>query len=1093
LGLVVPKTNTPSGSNPRGHVRTNVSAGTNFLAALVGPGTAGFLNSEFTFVTNGDSLVLDYTAPVTTIVTNSANTNVTVTAGVNNSVFQNGSGTTSLGGNNAAALSIVVNNGTLNAVNPTGVLASLVNVTVNGGTFGILGAGTNFLNNFTVNGGTVSSVSNAIVAVTNSFSMRGGALSGGTYMAVNYIFTPSNTATVTATLADLNTNSSALIAATNGISGTTVFNSAMTYTGGTLITNATLQMGSGTLAGSLVGLVTNNGVLQNGSGGTLSLTNLATNITGTGIIAQAGTGTLTLAASALNGFTGSFAVSTNGTLRLTNNADLGGGTNVYLANSGTLQLSGNVTNFSAPVVVTNGMGVVQNGGSGTLTLSGNLTKLDRTLVLSGAAMQVRAAIIGSNTSGIFDSDLILSNATSVTVSTNEYYFGPTLIEQGSTLINGTNNALPTSTVMTLGTTSDSGNNTFNLSGFNQTLAGLASPVNAASVNLVTNTGASAILTLNGATNTTYGGLLAGNIALVRAGSGAITLTRNNTYTGGTTITNSGKIITSANTALGTGLVTLAGGTLEVRSLLTIGAITWSGGQIALPTLTSANGIYVVSTNGLTLSGGNTFNLSGASLTIGTATPLLGATNMTTNSFTTNEFSVTGVSSYDLLISNNILWIEALNAPTSATPTYPNFVNYAVNQNQTNVAVALNSFEHNPNADQTIVLNSLTALTNNPAGMQQAFNAIMPTFYQQLATVAFNEANAQNMELSQRLWGMRVAEGGGFSMNGFADNYAMLQEGQGDGSGKGVLDAKNDILRPGEDNRWGMFLDGNGIFAQANSGNMLPGYQSESGGVTTGLTYKWNKNVSTGLYAGYQGTYDKLGAAGSGLGVGSTLIDNSVRFGLFGTYGQVNSKGEPLGIYVNGLAGGAYHNYQATRIIQYPGMNRTANSSPGAGELDSMLATGYNLQSGNFTYGPTASLQYTYFGANSVNETGAQSLDFNSTGWNSSSMISSIGGQAAYTWMVRKLQGHEIAVVPQVSMNWQHEFMQNPYGISGNLGGTSPTFSNWSSTPLRDTLYTGVGVSVEFSKKWNTSFFYNAAAGYMNLESQNIFWSVGAKF
>jgi hypothetical protein len=68
---------------------------------------------------------------------------------------------------------------------------------------------------------------------------------------------------------------------------------------------------------------------------------------------------------------------------------------------------------------------------------------------------------------------------------------------------------------------------------------------------------------------------------------------------------------------------------------------------------------------------------------------------------------------------------------------------------------------------------------------------------------------------------------------------MLQEGQGDGpgasGGKGVLDSKKDILRPGLDNHWGMFVDGKGIFAQANSANMLPGYNSESGGVTAGLT------------------------------------------------------------------------------------------------------------------------------------------------------------------------------------------------------------------------------------------------------------------
>ena len=426
-------------------------------------------------------------------------------------------------------------------------------------------------------------------------------------------------------------------------------------------------------------------------------------------------------------------------------------------------------------------------------------------------------------------------------------------------------------------------------------------------------------------------------------------------------------------------------------------------------------------------------------------------------------------------------------PTASVIIAPeSYTQLAQGRNQLNVATALNSFIPATSGDQLVVSTSLDSLTASE--YNQAFNAIMQTFYQQVATIAFNQANAQNMELNQRLWGVRVAEGGGFSMSGLADNYAMLQEGIGDGpehGGKSVLDSKKDILRPGLDNRWGMFLDANGIFAQANSANMLPGYNSESGGVTTGLTYKWNKNVASGIYAGYQGTYTKSGANGSGLGTGSSLIDNAVRFGVFGTYGQENGKG----FYANALAGGAYHNLQATRVIQYTGVNRTANSSPGAGELDTMLATGYDLQKGKFTYGPTASLQYTYLGANGVNETGAQSLNFNSSGWNSSSMLSSVGAHVAYNWQA----GKNVLVVPQISLNWQHELMQNPYAINGNLGGTSPSFSNWSTAPIRDFLYTGVGFTVEFAKNWNTSFFYNASAGNSDLVSQNIFWSAGLKF
>ena len=155
----------------------------------------------------------------------------------------------------------------------------------------------------------------------------------------------------------------------------------------------------------------------------------------------------------------------------------------------------------------------------------------------------------------------------------------------------------------------------------------------------------------------------------------------------------------------------------------------------------------------------------------------------------------------------------------------------------------------------------------------------------------------------------------------------------------------------------------------------------------------------------------------------------------------------------------------------------------------MLSGGYDLKRGNFTFGPTISLQYTYLGVNSLNETGAQSLNFDSGGWNTASMLSSVGAHAAYTWYAHK----DVTVVPQISLYWQHEFMQNPYAINGSLGGTSPTFSNWSSTPIRDYLYTGVGFTVLFAKNWNTSFFYNAAAGNSDLVSQNIFWSAGVNF
>ena len=404
--------------------------------------------------------------------------------------------------------------------------------------------------------------------------------------------------------------------------------------------------------------------------------------------------------------------------------------------------------------------------------------------------------------------------------------------------------------------------------------------------------------------------------------------------------------------------------------------------------------------------------------------------------------------------------------------------YAQNQNQTNVALALNSFIPATSGDALVVSTDLDSLTADE--YPGAFNAIMPTLYESLSTIAFNIDNAQNQEMIQRLWGIRLAsaseQGGQFSMSGLAENTPLLE-------GEKSKNLKDDILRPAPNNHWGIFVDGNGIFAKANSANLLPTYNAQSGGVTTGLSYAWNKCFTTGLYTGYEGVYSKYSG-------GSTLVDNQVNFGLFGTYGQKEGKG----LFVDGLIGGAYDNYQMNRNISFGSgdnaLNRTAMGTPGAGELNTMVATGYDIKRGHFTFGPLSSLQYQYFGTSPFTESGADSLNLAANSWNTSSMIFSLGSHLAYNWQVTK----NLLVIPQVSLNWQHQFLENPYSINSTLNsGSSPSFANTSSAPLRDTLYTGLGFTVEMGKRWESSFFYNAAAGNQDLISQNIFWGLGWKF
>ncbi len=397
-----------------------------------------------------------------------------------------------------------------------------------------------------------------------------------------------------------------------------------------------------------------------------------------------------------------------------------------------------------------------------------------------------------------------------------------------------------------------------------------------------------------------------------------------------------------------------------------------------------------------------------------------------------------------------------------------YTQVAVTPNEVRVAGALDAFIPATSGDRftaSVALDELTAAQYPPA-----FEAVMPSIYASIPTLAFNQANALNTSMFQRMWMQRIS-GTGFSSSGMAMEpmQTHLQTAAAD---------KTTVLPVEPDRKnWAAFADGNGIFATANSGGALQDYRSQSGGVTAGASYKWNDNFATGIYAGYQGLVAQYDG-------GNRLTDNAVRFGGFGTVGFG-------GWYANGLVGGAYHSYDVSRNIEFGTVNRTARGKPGAGEFDLALATGYDFKVGRFTFGPSTSMQYTYLAVQGFNETGADSLNLGVQGYNPSSLLYSLGAQVAYRWEMKKI----FAVTPMLSANWQHEFMQNAYPINAafNTGGPSTPFFFQSSQPQQDYFYAGAGLGFDFGDTWGASFFYNAAAGNQDLVSHNIYLSIGAKF
>ena len=386
------------------------------------------------------------------------------------------------------------------------------------------------------------------------------------------------------------------------------------------------------------------------------------------------------------------------------------------------------------------------------------------------------------------------------------------------------------------------------------------------------------------------------------------------------------------------------------------------------------------------------------------------------------------------------------APTSYTLV-------ARTQNQKNVAKALDSYIPATRGDRLAVSTSLDFLSARQ--YPQALDAIGPAQYESLATTTIEQYNAQNQWLQQRFSSIRLGDGArGFSQNGL--NSPLVSDSGTSHSGKDIKEAK-DILTPSPDNRWGVWVQGNGIFGKNYNISDVPNYRFSSGGVYAGADYQFFNGFAAGVFTGYQGTYAKYANGG-------TMNINAVRFGGYAAYGTGS------GFYANLIAGGGASDYTFKRMIQFPGVNRSASSQPSGGEFSSSVDAGYDFRLGKFTLTPVASALYTYVGIAPFTESGARALDLRVNSQSASSLLSSLGARVAYAW---KLSG-KLSIIPQVGMFWQHEFLQNSRNISSALdGGAGPGFNYGTTVPARDALYAGVGFTIQAGDRWNFNAFYNA--------------------
>jgi fibronectin-binding autotransporter adhesin len=540
---------------------------------------------------------------------------------------------------------------------------------------------------------------------------------------------------------------------------------------------------------------------------------------------------------------------------------------------------------------------------------------------------------------------------------------------------------------------------------------------------------------------TYGGVLSGSGTLEKTGLGTIVLTGTNTFSGGSTLTQ-GVLAVGNERALGTGAVTVTGGTLKGNgapiAIRVGGDYTQSQGTLALTLYSPGLFDQLVATGNVTLGGRLDVAVDSAYLPVGITTysivnSHLGSVN---NTF---QFESGGASlRFQLGYSSDEVVLTAEKTP---------YLSHARTANSQAVAGYLDSLYPTTTGtgDLGLVMGELNILSADSLG--SALKALSPQPYQVLGSVGVGTLAGLSQRIHSQLARSRAASRG----------HRVVEEGLSLSASAGVPDSgwENDpfYVPP---KRWGLFITADGRYSTFKGDSDVADQTVTGGGVTAGVDVRVTDLFTLGLALGY-------GVSQSETDDDSISVDGTSLTPAL--YGSANFNRT----YLNSLLAIQNSNYSASRQVVYASQNRTAKSDPTGAGWALGFEAGHTMPTliGNFV--PLVGLQMARETVDSFVESGAGDVSLS---------VKEIEQESLSTDLGLRFE-HQVTQDPrdrfEGRVSWRHEFRDGA-DIQAGFAGQSGSFIVAGSPVGGDFVRVGGEFSAALTDSLSLLFSYDGDIG-----------------